>query len=185
MLNFLAAIAGNGAGGGGSFESIATASGTGSSGVITFSSIPSTYQHLQIRAIARDSFASSIIDFGVLQFNSSSTGYAAHWLYGDGASVNVTGSASRSSTGWWTSVGDGYAANIMGVTIFDIHDYASTTKNKTIRIFTGADTNGAGRVGLTSGLWANTNAITSISFISPNANFTTNTRFALYGIKGA
>ena len=31
-----------------SFESIATATGTGSSGVITFSSIPSTYKHLQI-----------------------------------------------------------------------------------------------------------------------------------------
>jgi hypothetical protein len=32
----------------GAYESIASATGTGSSATITFSSIPSTYQHLQI-----------------------------------------------------------------------------------------------------------------------------------------
>ena len=36
-----------------SFESIATVSGTGSSGTITFSSIPATYKHLQIRYIGK------------------------------------------------------------------------------------------------------------------------------------
>ena len=36
-----------------SFDSIASATGTGSSGTITFSSIPQTYKHLQIRGIGR------------------------------------------------------------------------------------------------------------------------------------
>jgi hypothetical protein len=33
----------------GAYDSIATVSGTGSSGTISFTSIPSTYTHLQIR----------------------------------------------------------------------------------------------------------------------------------------
>jgi hypothetical protein len=186
LLNTITAILDAGAGGGGgAYESIATATGTGSSATITFSSIPSTYKHLQIRAINRDTFGASFIDFGTLTFNSSTSGYAAHWLYGDGSTTSAFGSASRSNTGWWLGVGDGYTAGIVAATIYDIHDYASTTNNKTIRIFSGVDTNGAGRVALTSGLWANTSAITSISFTSPNANFTTNTVFSLYGIKGA
>jgi hypothetical protein len=178
-------LAGNAAFNPSSFESIATVTGTGSSGTITFSSIPSTYTHLQIRAISRDTFASTFIDFGTLTFNGSTTGYAAHWLYGDGSTTNAFGSASRSNTGWWLSLGNNNTSGIVSATIYDIHDYASTTKNKTIRIFSGVDTNGAGRVAMTSGLWANTSAVTSISFTSPNANFTTNTVFSLYGIKGA
>ena len=42
-------LAGNAAYVPSSYESIASATGTGSSGTITFSSIPSTYQSLQLR----------------------------------------------------------------------------------------------------------------------------------------
>jgi hypothetical protein len=41
---------------GGAYESIATVTATGTESTITFSSIPSTYQHLQIRALSRDTF---------------------------------------------------------------------------------------------------------------------------------
>jgi len=51
----------------GSYESIASASGTGSSGTITFSSIPSTYTHLQIRGIGRNSYPSTQVN---VRFNS-------------------------------------------------------------------------------------------------------------------
>jgi hypothetical protein len=46
--------------------------------------------------------------------------------------------------------------------------------------------NGSGNVQLWSGLYNDTTSITSIS-LSPTAggNFTTETQFALYGIKGA
>ena len=53
-----------------SYESIATVSvGSGGQSSIVFSSIPSTYKHLQLRAIARTDYAAASIAFH-LQFNS-------------------------------------------------------------------------------------------------------------------
>ena len=71
----------------------------------------------------------------------------------------------------------------MGVSIIDIHDYASSTKNKVIRTVSGNDQNGAGNIYLTSGLWLSTAAVTSITLFT-TANYL-NTTFALYGVKGA
>jgi hypothetical protein len=70
------------------------------------------------------------------------------------------------------------------VAITNIIDYASTTKNKTVRTLGGIDSNNAGNseIDLTSGLWLNTSAINSVSIIISAGNFTTNTVFSLYGI---
>jgi len=179
----------DGAGGatGGSYESIATATGTGLSGTITFSSIPSTYKHLQVRFMGRSTstnLAASII------VNGSTTGYARHYLFGTGASVTAGGQASQSSFSLIDTItGSNSTANIMGTGILDIHDYASTTKNKTLRFFGGYDTNNGsdgGIISLQSSLWANTSAITSIDLRTDGfANFwSTNSVFSLYGIKG-
>jgi len=187
LLNFLAAVSGNGAGGGGSFESIATATGTGSSGTITFSSIPSTYQHLQIRYVCRSSRAST--DDGInLQFNSDTgSNYARHQLFGNGATASASGGTTQSNIPVGVATAASVAANIIGVGIIDIHDYASATKYKTIRSFSGDDQNNTnGILYLRSGLWQSTTAISSISLISSSSsNWTTQTTFALYGIKGA
>lgn len=163
------------------FDSIATATGTGSSGTITFSSIPSTYQHLQIRCNVIESPAG---DTQILRFNGDSgSNYARHNLYGQGTSAVALASTSTTSI----PVGpiqQGLDSTQPSPCIIDIHDYASTTKNKTVRVFTGIDKNGSGDVTLTSGLWMSTNAITSLT-ISVPGNFTTSSTFALYGIKGA
>ena len=162
------------------YESIASASGTGSSNTITFSSIPSTYTHLQIRATIRRVSGTAGIR---LTFNGdSTTSYDYHVLSGNGTTAIAGGTASDSYiiyTGQAIST-----ASTVSVAITDIHDYASTTKNKTVRSFNGFDTNGAGTVYLGSGLWRNTSAITTIG-ITTTANFATGTTFSLYGIKGA
>lgn len=157
------------------FESIATATGTGSSGTITFSSIPSTFKHLQIRFTA---FTSAAININV-RFNSDNgANYAYHQLVGDGASVSSAGVASS------VVMYGGYATSSQyGVGIIDLLDYASTNKNKTMRSLHGSDANGSGLILLRSGLWQNTNAITSIELISTSGNFTTASTFSLYGIK--
>lgn len=82
---------------------------------------------------------------------------------------------------------NGYSSNIFGVLIIDIHNYTLTTQNKTIRAFSGFDTNGAGVVSLNSGLWQNTNAVTQLSFSNENNGFDwlAGTTVSLYGIKGA
>lgn len=167
----------------GAFESIATATGTGSSGSITFSSIPSTYQHLQLRI---NGVANADTDqTAEITFNSDSgSNYTSHRLTGNGSTVGAfgfTASSGNKPYGW--TYGGG---TIPGVSIIDIHDYATTTKNKTIRIFSGWDSNGSGRVELQSSVWLNTNAISSITITNGNArNWTTSSTFALYGVKGA
>ena len=165
---------------------IATATGTGSSGTITFSSIPDTYQHLQLRIRARSSRAAAS-DFIIVQLNSDTgSNYAHHQLEGDGATASASGVATTErifiGRAPGTSVTD---TNITGVSIVDIYDYVSTTKNKTTRALYGYDANGSGYTTLGSGLWQNTSAISSISVKLNIGNFLTSTTVALYGIKRA
>ncbi len=172
-----------------SYESIASATGTGSSGVITFSSIPSGYQHLQIRAIMKaDDNNVGTIAFVLTCNNDTGSNYAYHELRGDGASATAAGSSSQTGLSFTGCVArtDATQNNMVGAVIVDIQDYVSTTKNKTVRTFGGTDLNSAnGRIRLGSGLWINTSAITTITLTTATGNFTTASTFALYGIKGA
>jgi len=160
--------------------------GTGSSGTITFSSIPQNYKHLQVRLDARVSGANLATSMRVN--NDSSNLYARHALFGTGASVSAAGSASQTSISWIDFVtGSNSAANIEGVGILDIHDYSSTTKTKTIRLFGGYDTNNGsdgGLITLQSGLYNSTSAVTRLDFLVASGNWTTTTSFALYGMVG-
>lgn len=160
-----------------SFESIATATGTGSSGTISFTSIPSTYKHLQIRLWNNNGNGIR------LRFNSNTSAiYGYHRLRGNGTAASAN--ASTSDTSIVNISETTSSANIGGVAIIDIIDYASTTKNKVTRTFTGYDENGSGAIDLHSGLWISTSAINAIEIYATSGNFTTSSTFALYGIKG-
>lgn len=165
------------------FESIASASGTGSSGTITFSSIPNTYKHLQIRMTA---FSNSENNAMTLTINGdTATNYTWHNLWGDGNSIGAQAAPNASSI----HLADYAVMSQFGnptVGIIDIIDYASTVKNKTVRIFVGTDKNNAYAQGVEqdSGHWRSTSAITSITITATGVNFTTASTFALYGIKG-
>lgn len=167
-----------------SFESIATFSATGSETTFTFSSIPSTYKHLQLRAIFQRNGGTQL-DVGIRLNSDTGSNYSQHSLSADGSAVSASGAASSS----YVSVGVGpgtSTSNTFGVAIIDIHDYASTTKNKTIRSFTGADTNNAGisAVRLLSGAWFNTSAVNSLTIYPFGDAMNTGTVFSLYGIVG-
>lgn len=158
----------------GDYYSIATANGTGSSGTITFSSIPSTYSHLQIRLIANMGATNNFS----IRFNGDNTSgnYVYHQIYADGS---ITGAGS--STGIPFA---GYATtSYYGISIIDIFDYANTNKNKTISTIHGSDANGSGYSLFRSGLWLSTAAINQIEIFA-GTNFTTASKFALYGLKG-
>jgi len=169
------------------FESIATATGTGSSNLITFSSIPQTYKHLQIRWIAKDTAGTTVASLRLTCNGVGGTSYASHRVTGDGSTVtaNNSSAASLATLGFYRS---NSTVSAMGVGIIDIQDYASTTKNKTFRSFNGIDANTgttADRVILASGLFIDTTAITSITIDGAGTAFTTASTFALYGIKGS
>jgi hypothetical protein len=183
----VAGITGSGGAVASSYESIATATGTGSSGTITFSSIPSTFKHLQIRGIFNDSLGYSTLR---IQMNGDTgSNYSWHRLFGEpssSASAQAQGGATQ--TAIIPGTNGGPTGNTeMGAIIADFLDYGSTTKNKTVRTFSGvaSATSAYNYVAVSSGLWMSTSAITSISLFVSGANWRTNTTFALYGIKEA
>ena len=157
---------------------------------VTFSSIPQTYKHLQIRIIGRSSNTGTNNAQLRLVLNSD-TGfnYAYHHLSGNGSSASASGGAAGSPFAWIT-LGtdfipkDGLTADSFAAAIIDIHDYASTTKNTTVRMLGGNDVNGTtGRINLASGLWISTAAVTSIQVNCPDT-FKSGSTFALYGMVG-
>jgi hypothetical protein len=164
-----------------SYESIATVTGNGTASSVTFSSIPATYSSLQVR-ISYLATATKLF----LQPNgdTNTANFARHALFGDGSTVSALGAAASTSP-FITNLGADSSTTNPTVVIIDIHDYASTTKNKTVRVFTGIDNNGSGAVNLNSILWMSTTAISSLVIPNQNGtNYNTGSTFSLYGIKG-
>lgn len=157
---------------------IATLNGTGSSASVTFSNIPQTFTHLQIKA----NVFTTASNYGLsLTFNGDTgSNYTYHRLSGDGSGTYSSAATSQTYSQFW-GISQGTDTTYPTNFILDILDYTNTNKNKTNRILIGKDSNGSGEVGLYSGLWLSTNAITSIT-ISSGINFATTSRFDLYGI---
>ena len=173
---------------GSSYESIATFNGTGSSGTITFSSIPSTYKHLQLRFSLKGTSGSggypTSFNFYVNGDNSSAN-YYCHAFNGSGAAATVGAGANNSD--FIYAPGSNVDSTNYAGGIIDILDYTNTNKNTTFRSLNGLDNNGSGYIRFTSLLWVNTAAITSISFVTDPTylgSWTTASKIALYGIKG-
>lgn len=170
-----------------SFESIATATPSGTF-YVTLSSIPQTYKSLQIRLIGLTAAADTI---NMYPNSDTGTNYSGHELRGNGTAASAYGFSTGTSYIYLGTQNYNIVATDatypMSV-IIDIIDYASTSKYKTIRVFTGQDRNGAtgatGGIALASYLWLNTTAISSLKFstLSTN-NFTSGSSIALYGIK--
>lgn len=167
----------------GAFDSIATVSlSGGAANTVTFSSIPSTYTHLQIRAIVRTPGNASFMAIGT----SSGANYGAqgHLLSGGNGgsiyanSLNTTGTKGLALDLYVGSL----VANQFGVYIIDILDYANTTKYKTVRAITGYE-DASSTVNLISHHYTTFNAITSI-VLTGDGNYAQYSHFALYGIKG-
>jgi hypothetical protein len=170
----------------GTFESISTVTVSGTQSSITFTSIPSTYKHLQIRSVARDDQSVNSIGYTRMTVNSDTgTNYNGHALYANGSTVSAINWAAGANMIIGREAGSTLLASTFGANIIDILDYASTSKYKTVRSLSGIDANGSGDIFFQSGLWLNTAAINAISFTAQGgSNFVTGTKFALYGIKG-
>ena len=169
-----------------SYESIATVTvGSGGSSDVTFSSISSTYKHLQIRGIYRYTTALDILS---MQLNGdTAANYSSHKITGSGSSAGVgaSSSVSKMDLGYMMNSSTGY-----GATVIDLLDYTNTAKAKTVRALSGTDLNGSGYITLNSSAWyKNTSsvypAINSIKIYPDAGTFAEFTQFALYGIRGA
>lgn len=163
------------------FEAIASTT-LGSTGTVTFSSIPDTYKHLQLRVYARASGGFLATNLQMRLNNDSNTNYAEHRLIGDSSVVSATsGVASTIFTAGRIS-GSTATSNIFGCSIIDILDYASTNKYKTVRAIGGNDRNGSGEIVFCSNLWLSTSAVTQLDVVT---SCISGSVFSLYGLRGA
>jgi hypothetical protein len=157
--------------------------GAGGSGAITFSSIPQTFQHLEMRIFGRSNSTGAGANIPI-RFNGDSGGnYRIQYMGAQGTGTAFFGDFGASQTegnfGW--AAGTASSANVFCCNIVSILDYTSTNKSKTSRILTACENNSVTTdlVGQFTNLWNSTAAITSITLLP---NWAANTRVDLYGI---
>jgi hypothetical protein len=173
-----------------SYESIQTVTLGSAQSTISFSSIPSTYKHLQLRGITKQSATTTGFPNVGLYFNAdqTATNYRAHFINGNGsaASAGEVQATGYNAYSFNTITSNAGYTNMFAAFVMDILDYGSTNKNKTIRTLSGQDANGSGEVIFSSGLWMNSStAVSGITISLPGGgNFVTNSQIALYGLKG-
>ena len=166
-----------------SFESIATVTvGSGGQSSISFTSIPSTYKHLQIRGISRLT-TGNWQNVGMTFNSDTATNYSWHYLNGDPNTAGAGASTNETNMLIAQIPAASQTASVFNGMVCDILDYTNTNKYKTTRSLSGTDANGSGTIFFWSGSWRNTNAITSINLSSTN-NFAQYSSFALYGVRG-
>lgn len=148
---------------------------------VTLNSIPSTYTDLVL----------IIGNFGMsnggsatrLRFNGdTASNYSATWLVGTGSSASSSKDSSQTSMRiMGAAIGPSTGNN--DTAILNIQNYTNTSINKTLLMRGSLSNEVYGLVGL----WRNTAAITSITFISYNGvdNINAGTTFTLYGVKSA
>jgi hypothetical protein len=169
-----------------SYESIATVTAAGGETSLTFSSIAGTYKSLQMRYIGMDNSGGTSAGALKIRLNSdAAANYTEHQLRGNGTTAVASGVTSRNELRMDYGVTQSGSTSTFAVGLMDLVDYANTTKYKTMRGFGGQDKNGTGFIVLSSGLWLNTAAVTTIQVLPESSAFAAGTTFALYGIKGA
>lgn len=178
-----------------SYDSIATVTLSSAASSISFTSIPATYKHLQIRGIMQTSGTAGGASLKT-NFNSdTAANYSVHQMYGNrGASQTAIGDANTTRatyapSGGFQSFTAADGANMFTTHIIDILNYSNTSIYKTLRAVHAREANTAGRIMFESGNWRSTSAINSITFTASDGttgavNFNQYSSFALYGIKG-
>jgi hypothetical protein len=169
-------LAASGAGLAGSYHLLSTTILTTTTASVTFSSLNTLaagYQHLQIRAVV--TMASG--NYVSTQFNGVTSGYRYHQMANSGSSVS-----SISDTGAAISTFIGYNDK-PAAAVIDILDPFNASKNTTQKALAGVAPN---NITFSSGLFASTSAITSITLLEFYAgSFAAGSRFSLYGLKVA
>jgi hypothetical protein len=170
----------------GTYELIETQILGSNTASITFSGLAAyadTYKHLQVRVAGRTTRAATGANIVFRLNGDTGSNYNWHLLVGTGSSVLSLASASTNlMLGAWVA-GASTTASAFGAGVIDILDAYSATKNKTIRSLNGL-AGGETNIRLSSGLWRNTNAVTSVTiFDGDSANLVTGSRFSIYGIR--
>lgn len=149
---------------------------------VTFSDIPASYTHLQLRIVARSTAATTLNNITLRLNGDTGSNYGYQSLKGDGSSGTSGYSSSYQTYGYVANMPGASASTGWCATIVDILDYKNTNKIKTMKTFGG----NAGYLDVTmfNTLWNSTSAISSIVVAdhSGSASFAAGTRISLYGV---
>ena len=150
---------------------------------VTFTNIPQTYAHLQIRINWGYSNTSNNTWLHTTFNSDSGSNYSYHALRADGSNPFVSSGTDASFLSLGADqLGD---ASSWGVSVTDILEYSNTNKFKTTRSLAGQDRNVSGGIGLWSGSWRSSAAISSIRIVPSDGTFRQGSIFALYGMRSA
>jgi hypothetical protein len=165
------------------FQLISTQVLGSSASSVTFSSIPQTFKHLQLRMTARAATGGYSQGNVGIKINATTSVYSYHGLYGQGSSVNSWGYANQTNVdqlSWMP--GSTATASSFGAYVMDFLDYANTTTNKTVRSLGGHVSSADKAIVLSSANYRATSAITTLEIIQTDAfQYATGSRFSLYG----
>ena len=149
---------------------------------VTFSSIPATYELLQLRCSIRVA-GMSARNSTDLTFNSDTgSNYTLHRVHGYGTNKSGAGWASQvklyapNATGY-----DSTSADYSGVVV-DILDYANANKNTSCQF--NSYVAGVPDLFFMSGLWDDTSAVSTIT-LTGSLPITRGSQYTLYGIKSS
>jgi hypothetical protein len=165
------------------FTLIASATaGSGGTASFNFTSIPSTYTDLVVKASIRGEYADNWMDC-YLRFNGSSTSYSDRVLYGTGSAA---ASLSESAAGINFRVdGSVPTANTFASIDAYIPNYLSSNY-KSVSADVVTENNGTAAIAqLVAGLWSNTAAINQVTLFPNSGSWVQYSTAYLYGIKNS
>jgi hypothetical protein len=167
------------------YELIASTTLASSAQTVTFSSIPSTFTDLVLRASYRISAAGAYGANPFLILNSSGSGaYAGVFIQGNGTTISSSESTGVNNVEMQSADSAGNTANTFTIQEVNFYNYAATGA-KSISQFKSSENDSAGNeMHVYSSYWAGTAAINSITAdISGTTSFVAQSSFWLYGIK--
>jgi hypothetical protein len=165
-------------------EAIATTYLEADAASVTFSSIPQTFQHLQLSMSLKSAYASSGGDYLYVRFNSetSSANQAEMILISNGASLSVLNASGHMQTRRIPAALDN--AVMYGSVQVTIIDYANANKRHNLLIRSGSLEPTRATIG--GGMVTNTNdAVDTIQIIAPNGSLVRGSVLTLYGLDDA
>ena len=166
-------------------EAIATTYLEADAASVTFSSIPSTYEHLQLRISGRDDDTGAATGTMGMRFTSDSgNNYAIHYVAGDGASTTAGGVASRNNIQLYRLAGGSTQSTIYGSMAVDVLNYSDGVTYTTTRAITGMNGSDS-ETWFMSGLWMNTTAVNAIELVASADDLVRGSSFTLYGLKSS
>lgn len=169
------------------YDSIATQIvGSGGASYVEFTSIPQTYKHLELSYVGRQTGSGNVYGRMSVNGDTTNTNYTGHDFFAYSAGAAASHYGNQSGLAIQKFSGSDSPTGTFGSGVVTILDYTSTSKNKVSLCWGGVVQNNTSQpeVDLVSGLWLNTNAVTSLRISPSGNNWAEGTQFALYGIKG-